>query len=185
MRSQVAVRRQTQRPARVRARREVVDIIRHAAADVPDEVVWPEAQALAQHVQDLHGHTSCQRGVVPNNLPEPLWLVGPVLGIAGGQGVDEFEGVHPAAFVKGLEVDAAIEPVGLAFVFRVELHLVRRRHLVELVAHRVHVPHHLLGDAMVHHLEEAVLLAGVKDGAADLVAALGHVNDRQGDIRAG
>jgi hypothetical protein len=28
-------------------------------------------------------------------------------------------------------------------------------------------------------------LAGVKDGAEDLVAALGRVNDRQGDIRAG
>lgn len=65
----VAVRRQTQRPARVRARREVVDIIRHAAADDPDEEVWPEAQALAQHAQDLHGHTCCQRGVVPNNFP--------------------------------------------------------------------------------------------------------------------
>lgn len=34
-------------------------------------------------------------------------------------------------------------------------------------------------------LDEAVLLAGVEDGAADLVAAAGHVDDGQGDIGGG
>ncbi|KAG2615491.1 hypothetical protein PVAP13_3NG055980 [Panicum virgatum] len=66
----VAVRRQAQRPARVRARRIAVDVEGHAAAaDVPLEVVRPEPHALAEQAQYLHGQASCQRGVIPDNLP--------------------------------------------------------------------------------------------------------------------
>jgi hypothetical protein len=88
-----------------------------------------------------------------HGLPEPLRLVWPVLGVAGGQGVDEAEAVPPVPLAEGLVVGAGEEPVGLALVLRVELRLVRRGHLEELVAHRLHVPQHLLGDAMVDHLQ--------------------------------
>jgi hypothetical protein len=66
----VAVGRQAERRARVRARRVVVDVEDHvAAADVPLQVVVPESQTLAQQPQYLHPHASRLHGEPLDNLP--------------------------------------------------------------------------------------------------------------------
>jgi len=154
----VAVRRQTQRARRVRARRVVVDVDDDVAgAEVPLEVVRGEAHALAQQPQQLHAQRPRRRDEPLRRLPEAVGLVGPVgLGVGGdGEGAGEAEAVPPVPLAAGAVGGAGEEAVGLARVLGVEGRLVLRGEAEELLAAGLHVPHRLLRHAVVHHLEEA------------------------------
>jgi hypothetical protein len=151
----VAVRRQAQRARRVRARRVVVDVHDHVAgAEVPLEVVRAEAHALAQQPQQLQVQAPRRRDEPLRRLPEAVGLVGPgVPGVGGdGEAAGQAEAVPPVALAAGAVGGAGEEAVGLACVLRVEGHLVLRGEAEELLAARLHVPHHLLRHAVVHHL---------------------------------
>lgn len=88
-------------------------------------------------------------------LPEPMRSVGPNLGAVAddGEGAGKAEAIPPIPLAADLVGCAREEPVCLAPILRVQLHLLGYRQLEELLAHCLHVTHRLLGDAMVDHLQ--------------------------------